>query len=141
MTGRTYQTGDTILRTERLKGLARNRRWTNSPTVEAEVEWIMPNAKAELFIAWHSAELADGVSWFTMPLLYAGELAPRNCRFVAMYTGPSPVNLNFVRFTARLEIFKRPMIDPGWLALPEYWYYLRNRSIFDEAMNREWPIS
>lgn len=136
---KTYQTGETMIRTERLKGLARNRRWTSSPAVVAQVEWLIEGPKAELFQAWHSEILADGVEWFEMPVLYAGYLAPRRCRFTGMYSGPNPVNTRYVKFTAELEIFKRPLIDPGWLAMPEYWYNLETRSIFDQAMNREWP--
>lgn len=138
---RSNQTGETILRTDRLKGLARNRRWTTAPSVLMDAEWIMPNAMAELFITWHHDVIDDGAQWFGMESYYSGELAERNTRFTGMYSGPDPISPTHVKITAELEIFKRPMIDPEWLILPEWWYNMEYRSIFDLAINREWPLS
>jgi hypothetical protein len=104
-----------------------------------DAEWIMPNRMADLFIAWHFDIIQDGAEWFTMRSYYSGELAERRTRFTGMYSGPDPISPTHVKITAQLEVFERPMIPPEWLVLPEYWYDLEARSIFDQAMNREWP--
>lgn len=135
---RSNKTGETIIRTDRLKGLARNRRWTTSPSVLFDAEWIIENEKAELFIAWHSSVIADGAEWFSMPSYYAGQLDDRRTRFTGMYSGPDPISSTHIKITAELEIFERPMIDPDWLIIPDYWY---NKDIFDIAMNDKWPLN
>jgi hypothetical protein len=136
---RSNQTGETIIRTERMKGLARNRRWTSSPSVMFDAEWIMPNEMADLFIAWHFDVISDGADWFQMQSYYSGEMAERRTRFTGMYSGPDPISPTHVKISAQLEVFERPMIPPEWLVLPEYWYNLEFRSIFDLAVNQEWP--
>lgn len=139
---RSNQTGEMLIRTERLKGLARNRRWTNSPSVLIDVEWIMSGEEAQLFMTWHNSVIADGAEWFSMPLLYSGDLSTRRARFTRTYSGPDPIDSpTHVKITAQLEVFERPMLDPNWLVLPDYWYDLQVRSIFDQAMNREWPAA
>jgi len=136
---RSNQTGEAVMRTDRLKGLARQRQWTNAPTLLFEAEWHVPNEKAELFITWHANEIANGTDWFEMQSYYSGTLAERRTRFTGMYSGPDPIGVGHVKFTAQLEVFERPVIPPEWLEAPEWWYNLEWRSIFDFAMNHHWP--
>lgn len=58
-------------------------------------------------------------------------------RFVDIYEGPILVGESFWRFTAKLELFKRPVLDAEWaIEMPDY---IAMADIFDIAMNQEWP--
>ena len=47
------------------------------------------------------------------------------------------VGVSHWRFTANLELFKRPVVDAEWVLIaPEY---ILMSDIFDRAMNQEWP--
>ena len=58
-------------------------------------------------------------------------------RFTDIYSGPTLVGESHWRFTANLELFKRPVVDAEWVLItPEY---ILMSYISDRAMNQEWP--
>ena len=57
--------------------------------------------------------------------------------FDDIYSGPVLVGVDHWRFTAKLWLLKRPLIDAeGVVIVPEYVLY---SSIFERVMNQEWP--
>lgn len=135
----SYQHDETLIRTERLKGMPRQRRWTSAPMTTVDFRLFLENSSLDLFEVWYSEELKDGVSWFVMPFVYNGQEADRKCRFKQMYGAITPYTGTCYSFIpCVIEFDKRPLIDNGWLLMPEY-YQDDGRKIFDLAMNREWP--
>lgn len=58
-------------------------------------------------------------------------------RFVDIYEGSILVGESFWRFTVKLELFKRPVLDACWIIdAPDY---IAMADIFDIAMNQKWP--
>ena len=124
-------------RTEMVSGRARNRRTFTSVPTKVDVSWLFNDPEAVRFEEWFKETANDGVEWFNLRLRTPLGMEDYVCRFMQMYTGPHLVE-NHWKITARLEIYKRPMIVPGWGLLPDY---IIGSSIFDLAMNREWPKS
>ncbi|WXL23908.1 hypothetical protein WG219_11130 [Ectopseudomonas mendocina] len=135
---RSYQHENTIIRTDRLKGLPRNRRWTSSPITTVSIEWLFSNEEAQIFEAWFAGAIADGADWFQIPLKYSGVLADYRCQFTGMYSGPNPSGPRMQKISAEIVIDKRPLIAGDWWLMPMYWE-LNGRSMLDVIMNRIWP--
>lgn len=126
-----------IARTQLVSGRAvQRRRFSSVPTV-ASVSWIFSDAQAQLFEAWFEYILVSGSLWFECKLKTPIGFDEYQARFTDIYSGPTLVGVSHWRFTANLELLKRPLIDKDWLLYaPEY---VLHSSIFDIAMNREWP--
>lgn len=126
-----------FIRTEMDSGRARQRRRFSSVPTMANVSWIFPgDAYCAAFEAWFRDALHDGAEWFNMPIKTPIGEQEYVCRFTRMYQGPTLVGKGMWRITSVLEIFERPLMPPGWGLMPDY---LINASLFDVAMNREWP--
>lgn len=126
-----------LMRTEMESGRARQRRKFSSVPTMAEVAWIFANdTQAAAFEAWFHEAINDGVEWFNMPLKTPLGLKDYVCRFTEMYAGPDLIGISSWQIRARLEIWERPLLPEGWGLLPEF---ALGSSIFDIAMNREWP--
>ena len=112
------------------------RKFSNVPTFPT-VTWEMDDGQAQLFMAWHQYTLNEGVEWFDCPLKTPLGIDSYQAKFKEMYSGPTLVGISRWRFRAVLQLLKRPIIDKDWLLYaPEY---VLHSSIFDRAMNQEWP--
>lgn len=135
----SYQHDETLLRTERLKGAPRQRRWTSAPMTTVDFRLILQNEDLDLFEAWYAYELKDGYSWFIMDFVYNGKSADRKCRFKGMYGAITPYHGACHSFIpCQIEFDKRPLINKDWLLTPDF-YRDEGREIFDIAMNKRWP--
>ena len=135
--GYGFQPISPMARSELQSGRTRQRRrFTSVPTV-ASVTWLMDDAEAQLFEGWFEHILLSGSLWFQCPLKTPLGMDEHRARFVDIYEGPILVGESFWRFTAKLELFKRPILDAEWvIEAPDY---IVMADIFDIAMNREWP--
>lgn len=126
-----------ILRTEFTSGRARQRkRFVSAPTL-ANFTWVFTDVQAELFEAWAVQEA--GADWFEMDIVTPLGKDTRIARFTATPNGPKRFGRLHWSYTATLEIRERPLLEPGYAGtVPDFVY---DSSIFDRAMNREWPIS
>ncbi|PNG87547.1 hypothetical protein CBL13_01411 [Pseudomonas putida] len=126
-----------LIRSELRSGRVRQRRrFTSVPTV-ASVSWIMSDAQAQFFEAWFEEVLGAGVSWFECPLKTPLGLDRYQARFADIYSGPELVGVSSWRFTASLELLKRPLLPPGWVTdAPDY---ILGSDIIDIAVNDKWP--
>jgi hypothetical protein len=126
-----------IARTQLANGRAvQRRRFSSVPTV-ASVSWLLSDAQAQLFEGWFEHILLSGSLWFECPLKSPLGIEAYQARFTDIYSGPTLVGVSHWRFTANLELFKRPLVDRDWtIYAPEY---VLHSDIFDRAMNKEWP--
>ena len=135
--GYGFQPVSPMARSELQSGRARQRRrFTSVPTV-ASVTWLMDDTEAQLFEGWFEHILLSGSLWFQCPLKTPLGMDEHRARFVDIYEGPILVGESFWRFTAKLELFKRPILDAEWIIdAPDY---VAMADIFDIALNRKWP--
>lgn len=134
--GRTYQTVSPLQRSPLENGRARQRRrFTNVPTM-ASVSWIFNSAESQAFEAWWRDQLIDGSQWFECPLETPLGYQDYTARFTDIYSGPSRLGPLLWSYSAEIELRARPIPDVGWGEFPEF---IIEQSIFDYAMNREWP--
>ena len=135
--GYGFQPVSPMARSELQSGRARQRRrFTSVPTV-ASVTWLMDDGEAQLFEGWFEYILLSGSLWFQCPLKTPLGMDEHRARFVDIYEGPILVGESFWRFTAKLELFKRPILDAEWIIdAPDY---VAMADIFDVALNQKWP--
>ena len=135
--GYGFQPVSPMARSELQSGRARQRRrFTSVPTV-ASVTWLMDDGEAQLFEGWFEHILLSGSLWFHCPLKTPLGMDEHRARFVDIYEGPILVGESFWRFTAKLELFKRPILDAEWIIdAPDY---IAMADIFDIAINQKWP--
>ena len=135
--GYGFQPVSPMARSELQSGRARQRRrFTSVPTV-ASVTWLMDDGEAQLFEGWFEHILQSGSLWFQCPLKTPLGMDEHRARFVDIYEGPVLVGESLWRFTAKLELFKRPILDAEWIIeAPDY---IAMADIFDVAMNQKWP--
>ncbi len=135
--GYGFQPVSPMARSELQSGRVRQRRrFTSVPTV-ASVTWLMDDGEAQLFEGWFEHILQSGSLWFQCPLKTPLGMDEHRARFVDIYEGPVLVGESFWRFTAKLELFKRPILDAEWIIeAPDY---IAMADIFDVAMNQKWP--
>lgn len=127
-----------ILRSQKMSGRAVQRRLYSSVPTVATVSWMFTDAQARLFEAWFEYVLTSGTAWFECPLKTPMGIEDYKARFTDIYSGPTLVGASLWRFTASLELFKRPLLDSEWVQFaPEY---ILGADIFDRAMNQKWPL-
>lgn len=133
--GFAIEAANQIVRTEMQSGRARQRvRFTSVPSF-VSLRWIFTTPQAQLFDAWASDVARAG--WFTLKLRSPIGLTEHQARFVESPQGPSLFGLDRWSYTARVELRDKPKVAPGWaLYAPQY---ILLSSVFDQAMNREWP--
>lgn len=123
-------------RTSMESGRARQRRtFTSVPSMQA-FSWIFTGAQAQAFEAWFRETIHDGADWFNIRRLTPLGMSVLVCRFASMYRGPNLLGVDRWMFSAELEVWERPLLVPGWGAMPDF---VVRSNIFDLAMNREWP--
>ncbi|WP_369781855.1 hypothetical protein [Pseudomonas sp. WC2401] len=134
--GYGFQPVSPMARSELQSGRARQRRrFISVPTV-ASVTWLMDDTEAQLFEGWFEHILLSGSLWFQCPLKTPLGMDEHRARFVDIYEGPILVGESFWRFTAKLELFKRPILAAEWIIdAPDY---VAMADIFDIAMNQKW---
>lgn len=126
-----------ILRSQKMSGRAVQRRLYSSVPTVATVSWMFTDVQARLFEAWFEYVLTSGTAWFECPLKTPMGLEDYKARFTDIYSGPTLVGGSCWRFTANLELFKRPLIDRDLvIEVPDY---IIDADIFDRAMNQRWP--
>lgn len=112
------------------------RKFKNTP-VAVDLIWELNAGEAQLFEAWWEYTLVSGSKPFDCPLLTPLGLDIYTAKFREMYKGGYLSKLNHWRFTARVWLLKRPLIDKEWLDYgPEY---VLHADIIDIALNRDWP--
>lgn len=134
--GRIYQLESPLQRTELSSGRARQRRRFTSVPQYAQISWLFNSLQARAFEAWWRDALVDGALWFLCPLQTVLGLEDYDCRFTGVYNGPSRVGPDLWSITAELELRERAALPADWGLYPEI---IIGSSIFDKAMNREWP--
>lgn len=127
-----------LLRSKMQSGRSVQRRAFTSVPTEVKVAWLLTDNQALAFESWYKDVLLDGAEWFNCKLKTPLGFEEYVCRFVDIYEGPKLMAVSHWRFSAELEIFERPLMPPGW-GDPEAVDYLIGASLFDFAMNREWP--
>lgn len=130
------QHGTPFVRTTMDSGRVRQRKKFSLVPSSTDVSWIFTSEQCAYFEAWFRDELNDGASWFNIPLVSPLGLNSAVCRFSEMYSGPNPIGLEHFQVNAKLEVFERQIIPVEFKEFPEFYW---DRSIFDVAMNREWP--
>lgn len=127
-------------RTQMRSGRAKQRRTFTSVPSMVPLSWLLTTVEAQLFEAWFAHGITDGADWFNISLKTpAGNMAPYECRFTEMYDGPALVGVDDWRITAEVEIRERPILSKEWYLYGQS--FVLNQSIFDLAINREWPES
>tara|TARA_R100000781_G_scaffold110309_2_gene75677 strand:+ start:4049 stop:4513 length:465 start_codon:yes stop_codon:yes gene_type:complete len=136
--GYAIQHASPFMRTEMSTGRARQRRAFTSVPSSVELQWLLTNAQAQIFEAWFAYDITDGADWFNLALTTpVGRLEFYECRFAAMYDGPALVGLDYWRYTAKVEIRKRPILPKDWYLIGRE--FVLGADIIDQAINREWP--
>ncbi|GHC19515.1 hypothetical protein [Aidingimonas halophila] len=126
-----------LLRTELASGRARQRRRFTSVPTTVSVSWVLSEVEAQLFEGWFRYAISDGAAWFNVTIKTPVGLKPYVARFAGMYDGPDLLGIGHWRISAELEIRERQTVDSSYVIhLPNFILY---QSIFDQAMNREWP--
>ncbi|WP_417315716.1 hypothetical protein [Cycloclasticus pugetii] len=136
--GYAIQHTSPFMRTDMATGRARQRRTFTSVPSTVELQWLLTNAQAQIFEAWFAYDITDGADWFNLALTTpVGRLEFYECRFAAMYDGPALVGLDHWRYTAKVEIRKRPLLPKDWYLIGRE--FVLGADIIDQAINREWP--
>lgn len=125
-------------RTEMATGRARQRRTFQSVPSIGSFELHLTSGEAQVFEAWFVYDITDGADWFNIDLKTpVGEMAPYECRFAAMYEGPSLSALNDWRFNFTLELRERPILDKDFYQFGKE--FVLGSDIIDVALNSKWP--
>lgn len=133
-----FQHTSPFARTTMATGRARQRRTFQYVPSSVPITWRFTEPQAQLFEAWFKYDITDGADWFNANLKTPiGNIAPYECRFSDMYSGPSLDNSDYWIFTASLEIRERPVLSET-----DYLYgqqFLLQSDIIDIALNSKWP--
>lgn len=126
-----------IQRTKMQSGRAKQRvRFTSVPSIK-QVTWKMNHGQAQYFEGWLRDKVNEGTSWFLMRIRTPLGTQQHECRLTDIFEGPDEVGFMLFEYSAEIEIRERPIVDRDWILYgPEY---VRFGSIFDIAMNRDWP--
>lgn len=124
-----------IGRTEMQSGRARSRELFTSVPSFVQLRWIFTTPQAQLFEAW-AADVARA-GWFSLKLRTPIGLTEHQARFMETPRGPVLFGLDRWSYKAKIELRDQPKVAPGWaLYAPQY---ILLSSLFDQAMNMEWP--
>lgn len=125
-------------RTPMRTGRARQRRTFQSVPSEVGLTFTFREPEAQVFEGWFAYDITDGADWFNIDLKTpVGNLAPYECRFMEMYSGPELFGLDLWRYTARVEIRERPILAKDWYEFGQE--FILGASIIDIAINDKWP--
>lgn len=136
ISGYAFKHVSPFIRSEMITGRARQRRAYTSVPSMLSFTWEMTRGEAGLFEIWFKEVLTDGTEWFLFKLDSPAGFREYECRFSEMYEGPELIDWSHYTFSAVVEVKERPLIDKEWLDAPLFYKY---SSIFDIAVNKEWP--
>lgn len=126
-----------LITTTMASGRTRTRRRFRGVPTYPTVAWLLTAPQARLFEAWFEYTLKSGSLYFGCPLKSPMGFEVLRAKFSDIYTGPELVGVDLWRFTAELEVYKRPLYDEQWFTIaPEY---LTQSDIVDIAVNEKWP--
>lgn len=135
---RAFQMVDPLVSTQSDNGQTRwYRQFTDVPG-STPVSWILTDAQAQGFMAWHRDQLLHGALWFEMPLRSPVGLTYEECHFAGMYSGPTRLGFDRWRVEAQLILRRIPMPPIGEGLFPDDIIY---SELFDLTINREWPTA
>lgn len=138
---------DAVMRTKMASGRQRARqRFTAAPS-RVSVSWTMSSGEAQLFEAWYWADYNEanpelgGIQAGIMPFNATlqtpiGLRQYEDLTFTEPYQGPVLFGVDHWRFTATLEIAKRPVLPPEALEFPQFILY---SGIIDIVATVKWP--
>ena len=138
LAGYRLEHGDTFVRTQLASGRARQRRRFTSVPTEVRIEWLFSDGEFALFEGWFKHQITDGADWFTGPLKTSTGIQDYEQRFASMYTARALGGRHW-RVDATLEIRERQTVPADWVLTAPL--YIQHASIFDRAINREWPTA
>lgn len=129
-----------LMRSELVTGRARQRRrYVSVPTMAQVGFFFETSGQVQLFEGWFRHLINDGADWFNCELKTPVGDRLYKCRFSDMYAGPTLTAYDAWRISAKLEVYERPLIAPGWA---EYYpQAILQQDIIDVALNREWPAA
>lgn len=135
--GYGLKSGPTFARTTMASGRAKQRPVNKVVPTMVPVTFLLTQEQAQIFEGWFNYEINYGTAWFNCQLDSPMGLRPYECRFTDMYEGPKLRGLRHWEYTAQLEIFERPIITEDWYT--NGLQFVQYASIFDLAINQEWP--
>jgi hypothetical protein len=127
----------TFARTTMASGRAKQRPMNKTVPTMVPVTFVLTESQAQIFEAWFNYEINYGTAWFNCRLDSPMGLQPYECRFAKMYEGPTRLGLRHWRYDAEVEIFERPIFSENWYT--NGLQFIEYASIFDLAINQEWP--
>lgn len=129
----------TFARTTMASGRAKQRPMHRTVPTMVPVTWTLTQEQAQIFEAWFNYDADYGAAWFNCTLDSPVGLRLYECRFVDMYEGPKLYAHNHWQYSAQLEMIERPIITEDWYR--NGLQYIQHASLFDLAINREWPAA
>lgn len=125
-----------IVRSTFVSGRSMQRRRAKSTPTQVAVNWLLNDGTAALFEKWFQEDLSDGAAHFLCLLKTSLGMGYYRAQFVDIYEGPELVGGKYWRFSATVEVDKRPLLADGSTAYPDA---ILHSDIVDLAANREWP--
>lgn len=137
--GYGIQHTDNVTRTQLGSGRQRKEiMMRNTPSI-ISVQFVLSEAEAQVFEGFYWETLHSGTLKFDCPIQTPlGIREYENLEFHELYDGWNLHGVNHFRFSARLEIAKRPTVSAEDMLYPEEILY---SGIFDRTINQHWPKS
>lgn len=123
-------------RTQLNNGRARQRTTSMTVPSNGNFDYMFTGGEAAAFMLWYKETLENGKAWFNVDRLTPMGMMRLVCRFTGAYSGPVLVGRDRWKYTCPMEIWEQPLPPAEF---KDHLEYLVGASIFDYAMNREWP--
>ncbi len=135
--GYGIQHTDNVTRTRLGSGRSRKEiMMRNTPSI-ISVQFLLSEAEAQVFEGFYWHTLQSGTLKFDAPIQTPlGIREYQDLEFYELYEGPQLYGVAHFRFSAQLEISKRPVISEEEAMYPDEVLY---SSIFDVTINKHWP--
>ena len=134
--GYSLNFSDNILSSGIGGGLSDQRQLQENIPIQTQVSIIATASQAREFETWYKDTL-NGIKLFNAKIKTSMGFEDMACRFVSRYSGPALTGGNLWKYTFELELYKQAIFGRDWY---EYGFdFIQHSSIFDIAMNREWP--
>lgn len=128
---------DNVTRTQLGSGRQRKEiMMRNTPSI-ISVQFLLTEAEAQVFEGFYWQTLHSGTLKFDCPIQTPlGIREYEDLEFHDLYDGWQLYGVNHFRFTAQLEIAKRPVVSADDMLYPDEILY---SDLFDRTMNKHWP--
>lgn len=135
--GYGIQHTDNVTRTQLGSGRQRKEiMMRNTPSI-ISVQFLLTEAEAQVFEGFYWQTLHSGTLKFDCPIQTPlGIREYENLEFHELYDGWNLYGVNYFRFSAMLEIAKRPVVSAEDMLYPEEILY---SDLFDYTMNKHLP--